>query len=80
MKNVSVRNASDFAKVCKANLRRISTHLMAKEQLLKAKKLNLWSVSPDVKGISKPHVAVMNGVLRIWHKKLNIIYPPICLA
>lgn len=73
MKNVTVQNASDFAEVCKANIHRVSTHLMAKKQLLKVKNLHLWCVSPDVKGISKVHVAVTNsdGVLRIWHKVVH---------
>lgn len=55
---------------------------MAKEQLLKVKKLNLWSVFPDIKGISKPQVAVTNtdGVLRIWHNHLDMVSQSSCLA
>ena len=57
MENVIVQNALDFEEVCKANLHCGTTHLMAKEQQKKLKKLDLWSVSPKVKGIPK---AVMN--------------------
>lgn len=36
----------------------------------------------DVKGISKPQVAVTNtdGVLRIWHNHLNMVCQYSCLA
>ena len=78
MKNVIAQNASDFAEVCKANLHRVTTHLITKQQLQKVENLDLWSVSPDVKSISKARVAVINtdGVLRIWYNDLDMIYPP----
>ena len=67
MISVIVTNALDFTEVCKANLHRVNTHLMAKEQQQEAENLDLLSVFPKVKGISKAHVAVMNAdrVLRI---------------
>ena len=79
MKNVIVQNASNFAEVCKANLHRVTTHLMAKEQLQKVENLDLWSVSPKVKGISEACVALVNtnGVLKICHNGLDMIFPQI---
>ena len=56
---------------------------MDKKRLQEVENLDLWSVSPEVKGISKVYVAVMNTdrVFRIWHNGLGMIYPPIlCLA
>ena len=56
---------------------------MDKKQLQEVENLDLWSVSPEVKGISKVYVAVMNTdrVFRIWHNGLGMICPPIlCLA
>ena len=41
--------------------------------------MDLWSVSAEVKGISKTHVAAVNteGKLKSWQNGLDIIYPPI---
>ena len=38
----------------------VTTYLMDKKQLQEVENLDLWSVSPEVKGISKVYVAVMN--------------------
>ena len=76
MKNVIVQNASDFTEVCKPNFNRVSSHLMVKQQLKKVEYLDLWSVSPEVKDISKAHAAVVNTnrVFRFLHDGFGWIW------